>query len=378
MNTVDILNISVHNTTTLELLEDLNVNGGFIVTPNVDHLVKIQSDREFLKAYYTAEYRVCDSKILQYISFVLGNPIQEKISGSNLFPAFYQHNKDNEFIKIFLLGGKEDIPQRAKYNINQKIEREIVVGAHSPSFRFERDEQECQAIIDLINQSDATVLAVGVGAPKQEKWIAKYRHQLPKIKVFMAIGATIDFEAGNKKRSPKIFSNVGLEWLYRLCSEPKRLWKRYLVDSLPIFWLVSKQKMNQYMFSPHLQIEYLPLGELLQQAGLLSSQNIRQALNIQNRERNYLFGEILIKQEYLSSRTISFFVNDLHNLINLECKLRLGEYLCRAGLLLPKQIYEALQEQSLTQDKFGKIVIRRGWVNSKTINWFINLQSFYI
>ena len=98
----------------------------------------------------------------------------------------------------------------------------------------------------MINQSEATVLAVGVGAPKQEKWIYKYKNFLPNIKIFLAIGATIDFEAGNIKRAPKIVSNLGFEWLYRLLSEPKRLWKRYLVDALPFFWLILQQKLNLY------------------------------------------------------------------------------------------------------------------------------------
>lgn len=378
MDIVNLLNVSVHNTTTQELLEDLNLNGGAVVTPNVDHLIKMQSDREFLQAYYTSDYRVCDSKILQYISFILGNPIKEKISGSDLFPAFYQYNKDNEDIKIFLLGAKEEVAETAKYNINQKVGKDIVIGAHSPSFGFEKDEQECQAIIERINQSDATVLAVGVGAPKQEKWIAKYRHQLPKIKIFLAIGATIDFEAGNVKRSPQIMGNIGLEWLYRLSNEPNRLWKRYLIDSLPLFWLVGKQKMNQYQFSPHLQTEYLPLGEILQQAGLLSSQNIRKTLQIQKQARGYRFGEILIQQGYLPSETIHFFINDLPELMQANHRLRLGDYFNSAGLLLPEQISEALKQQYLTQRKFGEIITQRGWVNPRTLNWFVNLQNAQI
>ncbi|MFM2310919.1 MAG: hypothetical protein RLZZ04_195 [Cyanobacteriota bacterium] len=375
MDVVDFLNVSIHNTTTPELLADLHLNGGVVVTPNVDHLIKIQSDREFLHAYYTSNYRVCDSRILQYISFLLGNPIKEKISGSDFFPAFYEYNQHDEDVKIFLLGAKEGVAEQAKFKINQKVGREMVVAAHSPSFGFEQDEQECQSIIERINQSTATVLAVGVGAPKQEKWIAKYRHQLPKIKIFLAIGATIDFEAGTVKRSPQVLGNLGLEWLYRLSSEPSRLWKRYLVESLPLFWLVGQQKMNQYKFSPHLQREYLPLGEILQQAGLLSPQLIRQTLNIQKQHQDHRFGEILINEGYLPSTTINFFVNDLPQLLHSQQKLRLGDYFNHAGLLLPEQITETLQQQSLTQRKFGEIILQKGWVQPKTLDWFVNLQN---
>ena len=331
-----------------------------------------------MQSYYHSNYRLCDSKILQYISFLLVNPIKEKISGSDLFPAFYEYNKYNEDIRIFLLGGKEGVPQQALVNINQKVGREIIVAAHSPSFGFEQNERECQEIVERINHSGATVLAVGVGAPKQEKWIAKYRQQLHNIKIFLAIGATIDFEAGNVKRSPKVMSEIGLEWLYRLSAEPTRLWKRYLVDSMPLLWLVGKQKINQYKFSHQLQTEYLPLGEILQQAGLLAPQDIRQALKIQQQYNNYRFGEILIQQGQLRPETVNFFVNDLPQLVNQNDKLRLGDYFNNAGLLNPEQILETIQQQSMTKRKFGEIVTQKGWVNPKTLNWFVKLQRGYI
>ncbi|AFZ31387.1 glycosyl transferase, WecB/TagA/CpsF family [Gloeocapsa sp. PCC 7428] len=244
MKFVKILNISLDNLSKVELLKQLK--SGVVFTPNVDHMVKLQYDREFLQAYLQADYKVCDSQILVYASRFLGTPIKEKISGSDLFPAFYTYHKNNPNIKIFLLGGKQGVAQRAAKRINNKVGRSIVIGAHSPSFGFEKDELECAEIIEMINQSEASVLAVGVGAPKQEKWIIKYKNRLPNIKIFLAVGATIDFEAGNVKRSPKWMSNAGLEWLYRLLVEPKRLWRRYLLEDLPFFWLILKQKLRLY------------------------------------------------------------------------------------------------------------------------------------
>lgn len=374
METVDFLNVSIHNTTIKELLDDLNRTGGVVVTPNVDHLIKLQSDRELLRAYYLSHYRVCDSKIIQYLSYFLGNPIQEKISGSDLFPAFYQYNKDNQDIKVFLLGGEPGVAQKAQLKINQKVGRNIVVDAHSPSFGFEKNEAECEEIIHRINQSRATVLAIGVGAPKQEKWIVKYKDRLTEIKIFLAIGATIDFEAGYKSRSPQIMSDIGLEWLFRLASEPNRLWKRYLIDSLPLFWLVGKQKFDLYKFPHVLQIEYLPLGEVLQQAGLLSPQIIRQALQFQASEGQSLFGEILVQQGYIRKETVDFFVDDLPQLVRLKNSLRLGDYFEHAGLLNSAQIAQTLRHQSQTKRKFGEIITQQGWINPQTLNWFVNLQ----
>lgn len=244
MKLVRILNISLNNLSKIELLKQLK--SGVVFTPNVDHMVKLQYDRDFFQTYLKADYKVCDSQILIYASRFLGTPIKERISGSDLFPAFYNYHKNNSDIKIFLLGGKLGVAKRAAKRINAKVGRNIVIGAHSPSFGFEKDEQECLEIIDIINQSGASVLAVGVGAPKQEKWIIKYKDRLPNIKIFLAVGATIDFEAGNVKRSPKWMSNAGFEWLYRLLVEPKRLWKRYLLEDLPFFWLILKQKLKLY------------------------------------------------------------------------------------------------------------------------------------
>jgi N-acetylglucosaminyldiphosphoundecaprenol N-acetyl-beta-D-mannosaminyltransferase len=239
---IEILNVGIDNLAIDEFLN--NLNRGIVFTPNVDHLMRLREDQEFVKAYDVADYRVCDSQILMYASKFLGTPIKAKISGSDLFPMFCEHHRNNPKIKIFLLGGAEGVPQRAQKHINQRIGRDIVVAAHSPTFGFEKDEAECQRILDMIRSSSANVLIVGVGAPKQEKWIAKYQSQLPNIDIFMGVGAAIDFEAGNKLRSPRWMSEVGLEWLYRLLSEPKRLWKRYLFQDLPFLWLLLKEKMK--------------------------------------------------------------------------------------------------------------------------------------
>lgn len=245
MNKINILSVLIDNLTMTELLEKLRF-GGVVFTPNVDHIIKLQKDREFYRVYNAADYRVCDSQLVMYASQFLGQPIKEKISGSDLFPAYCQYYRDDEDVKIFLLGGPVGVAEIACQNINRKVGREIVVDYYSPPFGFEKSEAECQKIIEKIKRSGATVLAVGLGAPKQEKWIYHYKNQLNNIKLFFAIGATIEFEAGYRPRAPKWMSEAGLEWLYRLISEPKRLWKRYLIDDLPFFMLILRQKFNLY------------------------------------------------------------------------------------------------------------------------------------
>jgi N-acetylglucosaminyldiphosphoundecaprenol N-acetyl-beta-D-mannosaminyltransferase len=252
MKAVTILDIPIDNLSKTELLEKLNDKGGLVVTPNVHHLVMLRDDPELREAYRKADYRICDSKIVQYASIFLGHPIKEKISGSDLFPAFYDYNKDNQKTKVFLLGAQPGIARQAQEKINQKVGREMIIDNYSPPLGFEKDERECQKILQLIHASEATVLVLGLGTPKQEKWIIKYRDRLKKILIIFAIGATIDFEAGNKSRSPKWMSDVGLEWFYRLICEPKRLWRRYLIECLPFVGLVIKQKLTQKRFRKNL------------------------------------------------------------------------------------------------------------------------------
>jgi exopolysaccharide biosynthesis WecB/TagA/CpsF family protein len=241
---IHILNIRVDNISKKELLEKFN--SGVLITPNVDHLMKLQKDREFYDIYQKADYVTVDSQIVKLALKFLGAPVKEIITGSDFLPSFYNFHKDNESIKIFLLGAAPGVADKAMGMINQKVGREIVVGAYSPSFGFEKNETECNKILDIINSNPANVLVVGVGAPKQEKWIYKYREQLKGIEIYLAIGATIDFEAGNIKRAPKIFQKLALEWLYRLIKEPKRLWRRYIIEDFPFFYLILKQKLKIY------------------------------------------------------------------------------------------------------------------------------------
>ena len=244
MKTVKILDVEIDNISQAELLERLKA-GGVVFTPNIDHVVKLQKDSLFRQAYRFADYKVCDSQLLLWVSKLIKTPIQEKISGSDLFPAFYHHYRSDDTVKIFLLGSSLGVAAAAMDQINDKVGREMVVGAHSPSFQFLNDEAENEAIIRLINDSKATVLAIGVGAPKQEKWLFEYCDRLPYIKVAMAIGATIDFEAGYTNRAPIWVGSLGLEWLYRLIREPKRLWKRYLLEDTVFFWLLLSRQLSE-------------------------------------------------------------------------------------------------------------------------------------
>lgn len=244
MSFTRILNVDVLSVTQQELLQRLD--SGVLVTPNVDHLVKLQKDREFYDVYRKVEWVVCDSRILCRASKFLKDPLPEAIPGSSFFTQYYLYHKDDKDCRIFLLGAAEGIADKARENINRKVGRDIVVGSHSPSYGFEKNPAECEELVRIVNESGANVLLVGVGAPKQEKWIMAYKDRMPGVKLFMALGATIDFEAGTLKRAPVMWQRIGMEWLYRALKEPKRLFKRYFVDDMKFFWYFALQLCGRY------------------------------------------------------------------------------------------------------------------------------------
>lgn len=241
---VQVLNIMMDNLTLQELLEKLNK--GFLVTPNIDVLMQLQTNREFFDAYSEADYVIMDSQIAYWATKFLGDSVKEKISGSDFFPKYCEYHRNNPHVRIFLLGGKSGVAEKAAKRINAKIGREIIVGAHSPSMQFIENHQESIDVVKIINQSNANVVVVGLGSPKQELWIVRYRKFLVNAQIFMSVGATLDFEAGTLSRAPRWMSRCGLEWFYRLMQEPKRLWKRYLVRDLGFFALMMKQRLGIY------------------------------------------------------------------------------------------------------------------------------------
>ena len=115
-----------------------------------------------------------------------------------------------------------------------------------PSFSFVKDEAESRCLVKMVNESGATVLVVCATSPKQELWIAKYRKMMPHVRLFMALGATVDFEAGTVKRCPVPLRCLGLEWLWRFSQDPKRLFCRYFVDDPKFFWYFGKQLLGLY------------------------------------------------------------------------------------------------------------------------------------
>jgi len=242
------LNTEIDNLTMDEVLTEIDKliqqnKNAYVVTPNVDHIVQLEKGGELCEAYQNADLIITDGKPLIWISKLYGTPIKEKISGSDLFPLLCELAAQKGY-KMFFLGAGEGVAAKAAENLTMRYPGLQVVGTYSPPMGFEKDQDEMAKIEQMIKNSAPHILIVGLGAPKQEKFVLHNRERLG-VPLSLGLGASLDFEAGNVKRAPKWMSDHGLEWLYRAAKEPKRLAKRYFVDAVeiaPIVWKYRKRK----------------------------------------------------------------------------------------------------------------------------------------
>ena len=251
---VRLLNVEVDDLTMDELVESFQE--GLLLTLHVDMIMKLQHDAAFYRIVPEFDVVTCDSQILTVAARLLGTPLRERVSGSDFFPRYYLRHKDDPSVTIFICGGGPGIAEIAQKTVNAKVGRQMVVGTDAPPLHFDRDPAVEAAMVDKINASGASVLVVGLGAGRQEKFIVKNRHRLPHVTTFLPLGGTIDYEAGTLKRPAAWITDWGLEWLYRLLREPRQRWHRYLVHQPPVLWRLTQQRLGLYRnpFAPDSKI----------------------------------------------------------------------------------------------------------------------------
>ncbi len=245
---IELLNTHVDNVTMDEAIQEidrliLERKHAYVVTPNLDHIVVIEKDALFKKIYDNADLVLTDGKPLMWIAKKQGTAIKEKVSGSDLFPHMCELAARKGY-KLYILGAAEGIADKAADNLRKEYPGLQITGTYSPPLGFEKDEAQVRMIIDRINQSEADVLAVALGSPKGEKFIYRIKDSI-NASLSISIGATVDFIAGNVKRAPQWMSNAGLEWLFRIFQDPKRLAKRYWNDAVSIVPIMKKYRKTK-------------------------------------------------------------------------------------------------------------------------------------
>lgn len=245
MTRMRLMNTEIDNLTMDETLDAIDSlikedNCSYVVTPNVDHIVQLEKDEELKRVYENASLILTDGKPLIWISNWYKTPIKEKISGSDLFPRVCDLAAKKGYT-MYLLGAAEGVADKAAKNLMDKYKGLNIVGTYSPPFGFEKDNVELKKIERQIQEVHPDILIVGLGCPKQEKYMYHHCKELD-VPISFGLGASIDFEAGNIKRAPRWMSEHGLEWLYRITQDPKRLAKRYLVDDMKIIRIARKYR----------------------------------------------------------------------------------------------------------------------------------------
>lgn len=248
MARIKLMNTEIDNLTMAEALDAMDglirqKTGAYVVTPNVDHLVQLEQGGPLCDVYKHADLILTDGAPLLWIAKWYGTPLKEKISGSDLFPLLCEMAAQKGYT-MFFLGAMEGVAAKAADNLAARYPGLQVKGTYSPPFGFEKDEAELGRIRDMIHAAAPDILIVGLGCPKQELFIYHHAKELG-VPLSLGLGASLDFEAGHVKRAPRWMSDHGLEWLYRLTQDPKRLAKRYLVNDPKIFGMALKYKRKQ-------------------------------------------------------------------------------------------------------------------------------------
>lgn len=229
----------------MQRVEDL-IKGdrrAFVTTPNVDHVMTAEADPLFREIYQQADLVLTDGVPIIWASKFLGTPIKEKISGSDFLIKFCPVAAKKGY-RLFFLGGKPGAAEISAEILSERYPGVNIVGISCPPLGFHADRERNARVVEEIKKASPDLVFVGLGAPKQEKWIFSNKDNYG-APVSFTVGASFDFVAGITPRAPLFMQRIGLEWFWRLMKEPKKLWKRYLIKDMKFFPLILKQKRNK-------------------------------------------------------------------------------------------------------------------------------------
>lgn len=195
-----------------------------------------QKDREYFDILNSCDYLLNDGIGIKIASKIEKLVLKKNLNGTDFIPEIAEMASKKGY-KIFLLGAKDGIAEEAAVKLKEKFEGLQIAGVHSG---YGLDE----SVLEMINNSKADILIAGMGVPMQEKWIRENKSKLGSVKLFVGGGAILDFLSQRIRRAPLLMRKIGLEWLFRLCLEPGRLWRRYLVGNFLFFYYILVLKLG--------------------------------------------------------------------------------------------------------------------------------------
>ncbi len=214
-----------------------------ISAPNAALLVWSCSDKNLRKIYERSHLLTVDSVGVFWAMRILGKPVREAIGTTRFMFRFIEYAA-NKGYRLYLLGSRETVVEKAAKNLCQEYPGLTIVGWHDGYFDFKQDSN----IVDTIRDARPDVLLIGMSSPMKEKFVSKNLHRL-NVPVCLGVGGAFDIAAGVCRLAPGWVSKIGLEWFYRLAQEPQRLWKRYLITNSIFIWLVLGEFMKG-LFGP--------------------------------------------------------------------------------------------------------------------------------
>lgn len=234
--TVDLMGVEVHALTEREVVAHIvrelqRGAGGWVVTPNLDHLRRLVKDHQFRATCAGATLLVPDGMPLVWASRLQRTPLPGRVAGSDLISslsaAAAAANRS-----VFLLGGNPGVAERTQAILAERYPALDVVGTCCPPMGFEQDEQAMRTLREQIVAAAPDIIFVALGSPKQELVIERL---MPAHSTgwWLGVGISFSFVAGEVQRAPRWIQRLGLEWLHRMCQEPGRLARRYLVEGVP-------------------------------------------------------------------------------------------------------------------------------------------------
>lgn len=244
MDKVNVLGVKIDKVTiesaTDRICEMLRKSGNHAVfTPNSEIIYAAYKDSRFCELLNSADMLTADGIGVVYASKILGNPVLERAGGYDIACRVIDKISESGD-RLYLFGGKPNVAEKAAENLKSKYPFINICGTKNGYF----SPEESDSIISDINESGADIVFVCLGSPLQEKWIFENRNKLS-CHVMMGIGGSLDVFAGVAERAPKIWQNLGLEWLYRLIKEPKRFWRMLALPKFAFTVLLKGRKYPQ-------------------------------------------------------------------------------------------------------------------------------------
>lgn len=206
--------------------------GAFVVTANLDHLRRCCVDDEYRQLVEESDLVVADGMPLIWASRVQGPPLlPERVAGSSLTISLCEQAASRG-LRLYLLGGDEGIAEQAAITLTEQYPAVCIAGFHCPPFGFQHNDEQMEVIRTKLQLAVPDIILVALGSPKQEKLIREIRSVCPDA-CWLGVGISLSFITGDVARAPRWVQKLGFEWAHRLIQEPRRLFKRYIIQGIP-------------------------------------------------------------------------------------------------------------------------------------------------